>query len=79
MVSLPFKNPIVDEFFTGELVKDFIDLGFSEGKAYVGGYEELEKDMLDKINSAFKFIRLEDFECTKGKNCTWCVYKSLCL
>ncbi len=41
--------------------------------------EELEKDMINKINIAFKFRRLEDFECNKGKNCTWCVYNSLCL
>ncbi|NLL05412.1 MAG: UvrD-helicase domain-containing protein [Clostridiaceae bacterium] len=39
----------------------------------------LKRDMLDKINRAFRFSGLEDFECNKGKSCTLCVYSSLCL
>lgn len=46
MASLPFKNPNVDEFVTGELVKDLIDLGFTEEKAYSDGYEVVEEKLM---------------------------------
>ncbi|NLL05413.1 MAG: hypothetical protein GX270_06410 [Clostridiaceae bacterium] len=46
IASIPFKNHIVDEFVLSEVVKDFIEMGFMEDKAYAGGYEVVEKKLL---------------------------------